>query len=687
MSRKNKKSQSVKIDAFAKVEDVALSKLVRSAKNVRHTHSYQSVDELARDILRRGLLQPLIVEAQIDDKSHATGFYEVIAGGRRLKALQILLEKKLISSDLPVPCIIRDASSSILAEDDSFAENIQRVALHPVDQFYAFMAMKEKGMSEAEIAAAYFVSELVVKQRIRLAQVSPTILDEYRDDKLTLDQVIAFTLNKDHERQMQVLDYIRQAPYSYLQSPTKIREMLTDRQVKITDARAVFVGEEAYKEAGGTITRDLFGDVDDTYFDNPALLDRLFAEKLQAEADKVKGEGWKWVVALPERHNPYRYELCRLEGRVAELTQTEQADYDALYAEYENLSCEAEQLEDQAQDIEPRIAELSNQLSAYNNRPFEYSAEDKALSGAFVYVDHHGLLVIDCGYIAAEDESVEAEPAKGDYQVALEAMKGDVIHAEIDKPDMDYSDRLLTDLTRHQTLAVRNKLAQSPHIAITLLLCRLVRSVFASYGTSNADHILQITFDDNALPYGDDEGLQTAPYGQAITDRRNEWGSLLQNLDDGQLWGTIHNWPDDKRLALLAHCVSFGVNLVEGKIMGAANVKQRRHQKDILARELQLDMREEGWTPQADNYFSRCKKSQILDVVAELKDASTARYISSFKKEALAREAERIATEVDWLPAVFRTEIPTEEVTAAQVENTAVLDESAADPVMLEAAE
>jgi len=139
-----------------------------------------------------------------------------------------------------------------LAEDDSFAENIQRVALHPVDQFYAFMAMKEKGMSETEIAAAYFVSELVVKQRIRLSQVTPAILDEYRDDKLILDQVIAFTINKDHERQLQVLDYIRQAPYSYLQSPTKICEMLTEAQVKITDARAIFVGEEAYKEAGGS---------------------------------------------------------------------------------------------------------------------------------------------------------------------------------------------------------------------------------------------------------------------------------------------------------------------------------------------------------------------------------------------------------------------------------------------------
>jgi len=433
----------------------------------------------------------------------------------------------------------------------------------------------------------------------------------------------------------------------------------------------------------------LFGDEDDTYFDDPALLDRLFAEKLQAEADKVKEEGWKWVIPLLERYNPYRHELRRLEGKVAELDCAEQADYDALYADYESLSLEAEQLDDQTQDIEQRIADLADKLSAYNDRPIEYSTEDKALSGAFVYVDHHGLLIIDCGYIAAEDEGHEPEPARDDYKQALEAMEGDVIHGETTKLDMDYSDKLLTDLTRHQTLAVRNKLAQNPHIALTLLLCRLVRSVFAHYGTSNADHILQIELGDNAFSYADDERLKTSPYGQAIDDRRDEWNSLLQNLDDGQLWDTVHNWPDDKRIALLAHCVSSGVNLVEGKIMGAANVKQRRHQKDILARALQLNMREEGWVPRADNYFSRCKKSQILQVVAELKDASTARYISSFKKDALAREAERIATETDWLPAILRTAASQEinNTPDAMNENTTAPSENMTAPVMLEAAE
>ena len=66
----------------------------------------------------------------------------------------------------PIPCIVRGANSTILAEDDSVAENMQRTALHPLDQFRAFVALREKGQGDEEIAAAFFVTPQVVKQRL-----------------------------------------------------------------------------------------------------------------------------------------------------------------------------------------------------------------------------------------------------------------------------------------------------------------------------------------------------------------------------------------------------------------------------------------------------------------------------------------------------------------------------------------
>ena len=46
------------------------------------------------------------------------------------------------------------------------AENIQRAPLHPLDQFRAFLALREKGLGEEDIAAAFFVTGQVVRQRL-----------------------------------------------------------------------------------------------------------------------------------------------------------------------------------------------------------------------------------------------------------------------------------------------------------------------------------------------------------------------------------------------------------------------------------------------------------------------------------------------------------------------------------------
>src|SRR3984893_2296582 len=156
--------------------DIPLNKLVLSQANVRRIKAGISVEELATDIARRGLLQSLNVRPVLDADGTQTGMFEVPAGGRRFQALQLLVKQKRLAKTAPVPCVVRDPSTAILAEDDSLAENVQRVALHPLDQFRAFRDMRQKGMSEEDIAAAFFVGVNVVKQRLRLAAVSPTRL-------------------------------------------------------------------------------------------------------------------------------------------------------------------------------------------------------------------------------------------------------------------------------------------------------------------------------------------------------------------------------------------------------------------------------------------------------------------------------------------------------------------------------
>ena len=138
--------------------DIPFNKLVLSPANVRRVKAGISIEELAEDIARRTLLQSLSVRAVVDANGIETGMFEVPAGGRRFRALELLVKQKRLAKTAPVPCVVREGG---LAEEDSLAENVQRVVLHPLDQFRAFLALREKGLSDEEIAARFFVNTSV----------------------------------------------------------------------------------------------------------------------------------------------------------------------------------------------------------------------------------------------------------------------------------------------------------------------------------------------------------------------------------------------------------------------------------------------------------------------------------------------------------------------------------------------
>src|SRR6202171_5177230 len=207
---------------LSRSQDIPYNKLVLSQANVRRVKAGLSIEELAEDIARRTLLQSLNVRALRDAEGQETGMFEVPAGGRRFRALELLVKQKSMTKTQPVPCVVRTDG---LAEEDSLAENVQREPLHPLDQFRAFQILREKGLSEDEIAARFFVNPAIVKQRLKLAAVSDKLLDVYAEDGMTLEQLMAFTVTNDHARQEQVWEALANAwnKESYL-----IRRQLTE---------------------------------------------------------------------------------------------------------------------------------------------------------------------------------------------------------------------------------------------------------------------------------------------------------------------------------------------------------------------------------------------------------------------------------------------------------------------------
>lgn len=128
--------------------DVPFDKLNLSQSNVRRIKVGVSIEDLTEDIARRGLLQsqnnrPMIIADGVE-----TCLFEIPAGGRHFKALALLVKQKRLAKTKPIPCITRDPGPEIQAKDDSLAENSQRAALHPLNQFCVFQTLREKGQGD-----------------------------------------------------------------------------------------------------------------------------------------------------------------------------------------------------------------------------------------------------------------------------------------------------------------------------------------------------------------------------------------------------------------------------------------------------------------------------------------------------------------------------------------------------------
>lgn len=114
------------------------------------------------------------------------------------------MKQKRLAKTAPIPCVVRDGAPKILPEDDSLAENMRCIALHPLDQFRTCQAVRKKAQGEEAIAAAFILTPKVVKRRLKHAAVAPALLKVYGEDAMTLQRLLAFTVNPDHARQVQV---------------------------------------------------------------------------------------------------------------------------------------------------------------------------------------------------------------------------------------------------------------------------------------------------------------------------------------------------------------------------------------------------------------------------------------------------------------------------------------------------
>ena len=213
---------------------------------------------------------------------------------------------------------------------------------------------------------------------------------------------MAFTVNPDHARQVQVWDVIHS---SWNKEPFQIRRMLTEASVRASDRRAVFVGVDAYEAAGGTMLHDLFQGADGGWLEDPDLLDRLVTEKLQAEAETVAVEGWKWIEVALDLAYGYSHGLRSLSGDPAR--DDEGAAHAKLLAEYRALEEECACQDEIPDEIDTRLSVLEREMEKIETRPLIFDPLEIGRAGAFVTLDRYGALAVYRGYVRPEDEPVE----------------------------------------------------------------------------------------------------------------------------------------------------------------------------------------------------------------------------------------------------------------------------------------
>ncbi|MBY0611317.1 MAG: ParB/RepB/Spo0J family partition protein [Beijerinckiaceae bacterium] len=648
--------------------DIPFNKLVLSQSNVRRIKAGVSIEELAEDIARRGLLQGLNVRAIVDAAGEPTGMYEIPAGGRRYRALELLVKQTRLAKTAPVPCVIREGG---IAEEDSLAENVQRAPLHPLDQFRAFLTLREKGQSEEEIAAAFFVSVTIVKQRLKLASVSPKLLELYGEDAMTLEQLMAFTVSGDHQHQEDVFEKLS---HSYDKQPYAIRRMLTESAVRASDKRAQFVGLERYLDEGGVVLRDLFQSDQGGWLQDVRLLDRLVAEKLTEESDAVRAEGWKWIEVAPEFPYGHTYGLRIIRGDVVPLTPEEEATMAALQAEAALIEQKFADAEEVSEEADQRLSELETAMEALDSRPIVFDPAEIARSGAFVSIDGEGRLKVERGFIRPEDElplaltiesnGSENQPIDEDTDrddtapgAALRQSDRNTIivedaqHTDDEAEEGDdtspISDRLLTELTSYRTLALRKALGDHPEVAILAALHALCLKTFYPYAQ---DTCLELELKSVGFS-AQRPGLADSLVAKALAERHQAWRNALPR-EATELWRALGEFDSDSRQALFAHCVAQSANAVHetwnrrGRALAHA---------DQLADAVDLDMVATGWVPTVDAYLGRVTKARILSAITEARGEEAANRIAHMKKGEMAATAQELLAGTGWLPEVLRT--------------------------------
>jgi len=632
-----KSAQSAAVEqalANTPVEMMPFSQLALSPLNVRKAEpDTAKLQELADSIKAVGVLHNLIVHRLPDGQLGAA------AGGRRFRAMNLLLNAGAIAPDYAVP--VKTVSDD-MAEVISAVENFQHESMSPADQIMAFSSISASGKAAADIGALMGYSTKHVQKFLRLAGMAPALLAELAEDKISVDQLQALSASEDHERQQNTW----KNAYGIYKTPRELRNEVLRGEVAAEGSRRLeFVGRDAYEQAGGGFRFDLF--TDEGFISDTVLLETLTREKLEGVAAGIaQAEGWKWSEGRTDSIGNYgddaqKYLLLNLPD--GELTAEERARFDALEKQLDMLS-EQDDAEDADHDALEKAAdavqvEMSAIEKAAENRAW---TDDVRANGGVVASLRGKVISVRRGVMLRSDiPDVEKKVGVNQHLSSIRTEGGTEESAQ-PKP---LSAVLVKSLSCERTLAVQAALAEQPQMALVIFVHDCLKSTFdhRSYSLSTLKvtlHAKTCLMLDNAPTSADSLAMQH------LSAMHDAWQKLLPE-DWHKSWDWLLTWDTQALINVMGYCLAKTLDGASERLSD----KDGKAGKDLEPVENLLGFTlRDWWQPTKANFFGRISKELIADSLSQAGLDGASRDVLKMKKGDAAELAEDKILLTSWVP-------------------------------------
>ncbi|AXF75051.1 hypothetical protein LU604_17895 [Erwinia tracheiphila] len=539
-------------------------------------------------------------------------------------------------SACPVPVKIIDKSEALAA---SISENNDRVDMHLSDLIFAVNELVSDGESVEVAAVKFGYKAKYIRKLIKLANMAPELLALLREDKVSLDQLIALSITDDHSRQLWAWNN------SYHdKSPKDLRRLALNEEQPVTDNKFIkVVGMDAYCKAGGEIKHDLFSqhETHGGYITNPALVQELALSKLQVIAEKIaKEEGWSWS-GFQEKLESWgddskRYEFPDPDMDDYNFTMVQKNKIDAIQDELEKNSF-AMEAADEIQGEEKWVAyrhlsDEKNKIKAQLRKILDganLSSEYKSERGVIVSISYNGDVLITRGLMKLSNKAKKINKA---VNVTEDGQVSDVTQV---------SAALARSLSCERTLAVQAALMQKPEIALALMVHKMALSTFSTgYHASPVCVTVQQTTRSMA---DDAPGSAEGEAVRQLNEAHARWESTLPKgwENDFTLLTVL---SIDQLLDLQAFCVA---STLDGSVSRHEQGKVSALQQVEFAMNFNIH---DYWKPTAQNFWGRLKKDAMLDQLTQTGVSVNREEFMALKKSDAAKRAESLIDSIQWLP-------------------------------------